>query len=577
MAFARSGFRASALVALGLFLTWSTLGAQEVLGGQWRKSFRVDSSVTFNYESGGDVSYIEDLDGDGWPEILVGESYGGMESVMAFSGRSGAFLWLRPAPPTSWYGGFGKRITASIDLLRGFAPSIIVSNVFADSNTRGQVLVGDTRRMDTPWLVVEDPGNPPGIGVPPWTSFGRGYHSEAVVGLPDTDGDGYEDLLVGASGASQVPNEYSHGAVFAFSLAPGSPLIWRLDGMQEFGTFGATLASIGDVTGDGRTEIAIGEPGSDVGAVVGGAVHIFDPYSQVMVASFYGQQDFLYYGSLLEPLGDVDGDGVPDILTGDAGPYAPFTGGYVRALSGADGSEIWTVTGQQTGQWYGSRADTSHDLDGDGIRDVVVIAAVPLAGPPAEPGRVDVLSGATGELLWRLPAADGATYVNMLAAWSDVRAGISPRILLYLGNRSLHPSPWTEELTFDPFLWASRRTVSASAGGQVKYALDFPDTEAGVAYQLLASGSGTGPTTVRGVVVPLTADALFQRSLQGLLPWTSGASGQLDAFGDATASFTPPAGALSSWVGRTLWTAAVSYRSWGSGLSSVAVPLEVRP
>jgi len=78
-------------------------------------------------------------------------------------------------------------------------------------------------------------------------------------------------------------------------------------------------------------------------------------------------------------------------------------------------------------------------------------------------------------------------------------------------------------------------------------------------------------------VVPLTADALFQRSLQGLLPWTSGASGQLDAFGDATASFTPPAGALSSWVGRTLWTAAVSYRSWGSGLSSVAVPLEVRP
>jgi len=123
----RSGFRAGALVALWLFSTWSTLSAQEVLGGQWRKSFRVDSTVTFSYQRGGDVSYIEDLDGDGWPEILMGETSSMMESVMAFSGRTGSFLWLRAAPPSSWGGGFGSRITPSIDLLHGFAPSIIVS------------------------------------------------------------------------------------------------------------------------------------------------------------------------------------------------------------------------------------------------------------------------------------------------------------------------------------------------------------------------------------------------------------------------------------------------------------------
>ncbi len=572
---------ANTTAILAILAIWgisvASLTAQEVVGGQWRKSFRVDATVTFNYDSGGDVAYIEDLDGDGWPEILVGEVSSGMESVMAFSGRTGSFLWLRPAPAGSMDGGFGSRITVSIDLLHSSAPSIIASGVFADSNTQGQVLVGDTRDLGRPWLVVYDPGNPPGIGVPPWTSFGLGYHSEGVVGLPDMDGDWYEDLLVGAPGASQVPNERSHGAVFAFTLSPGTPLLWRLDGAEEFGNFGSTLAVIGDLTGDGRPEVAIGETGSDVGALVGGAIHILDPYNQVMVASFYGPQDFLYYGTLLEPLGDVNGDGVPDLLTGSPGPYAPFPAGYVRALSGADGSELWTVVGMNDGEWFGNLADTSHDVDGDGIQDVVVTAAMPVSGPPAAPARVDVLSGATGELLWSLSAANDATSIGPVAAWAELRGGISPRVVLDRYNSSMNPDNWTEELTFDPFLWASRRTLRASAGGQVKYALDFPDTAAGQSYQLLASRTGRGPTTLRGLEVPLTRDALFRRSLQGPLPWTNGSAGLLDAFGDAVASFTPPPGALSSWVDTTLWTAAVSYGPGGPALSSVAVPLHVLP
>jgi len=567
-----------ALLGAVALLMAGRVRAQEVVGGWWAQTFRWDHSVILNYQDGGDVTYVDDIDGDGWVDMVLGEGeQHGYGSMMAVSGRTGAILWFRVAPDLGsnrLLDGFASRIQlATIDLLGGGLRDLVLSSMTEPPNDRGVVLMARSDDPDRPWVMLEDPGNPPGLGLPEWTRFGVGFQSSNVVTLPDTDGDGYPDVLVGAIGASQVANELDRGAVFAHTRAYGVPRTWRLDGSEEFGFFGATLAEVGDFTGDGNSEVAIGEPGSDVGAYYAGAIHIYDPYAGVMLASFYGALPYDSYGALLEPLGDVNGDSVPDLLTGQE--WGGLGGGYVRALSGADGSELWTVMGPVLDQRYGHRADASQDLDGDGIQDVVLSVRDPVPGARS---RVEVLSGATGERLWLFEPEDKDTSIaHHLAVWADLRGGNAPRILFQSYNSIGLYRNWAEEFVFDPFLWPGRRILRASQGGQVKYALDFPDAEAGAAYQLLASRSGRGPTILQGLEVPLTRDALFQRSLQGPLPWTAGASGVLDAFGDATASFTPPAGALSSWVGRTLWTAAVSYRSSGPGLSSVAVPLHVLP
>lgn len=111
-------------------------------------------------------------------------------------------------------------------------------------------------------------------------------------------------------------------------------------------------------------------------------------------------------------------------------------------------------------------------------------------------------------------------------------------------------------------LAASSTAISASAGGAVDYDVDFPAADAGVLYGLLLSATGTGPTELFGLEVPLTADTWYTNSLQGIYPpYTSGFSGVLDVFGDAQAQVAVPPGVLpGSLVGRTFWLSAVNLR-----------------
>jgi len=111
-----------------------------------------------------------------------------------------------------------------------------------------------------------------------------------------------------------------------------------------------------------------------------------------------------------------------------------------------------------------------------------------------------------------------------------------------------------------PFLAPIRAAISRSAGGLHVLQLHLGPSRAFHRYQLLASASGTGPTFLAGLEVPLTADALFQQSLAGAPPpWVLGSSGVVDARGDGTAAITLAPGQLPpSLVGRSLTFAAVA-------------------
>jgi len=208
----------------------------------------------------------------------------------------------------------------------------------------------------------------------------------------DVTGDGMPDLLTSSPPSISI---FTSGTADArlYSLATGAPVL-VLDSEPVAAGHGRSLAALGEVDGDGVGDYAVGA--NDRVAVFSGAdgemLHVVgnpDPSVYVGVIA-----------DTLAPLGDLDGDGVPDFAMGtvfvDNCELSPINcGGRVAAFSTATGEVLWAVDGTDFSGRLGSSLAATEDLDGDGVRDLY--AADPFFG--ANAGRVLLLSGADGAIL----------------------------------------------------------------------------------------------------------------------------------------------------------------------------------
>ena len=260
----------------------------------------------------------------------------------------------------------------------------------------------------------------------------------AVSGAGDVNGDGYDDLLVGAHDWNS--NEGAAYLVLSSPAGVASGPLTNADAKFESEAAddytGWSISGAGDVNNDGFDDILVGAFRNDGAAVDAGAAYLMFGSAAGIVGGPLASADAKFTGEAADDMagfsvsgaGDINDDGLDDILVGAQSEGG--TAGAVYVVMGAYGlvdmslaSADAKLTGENPGDYAGYSVSDAGDLNGDAYDDVLV-GAIYGGDLYHDEGVVYVVHGAQYGIA-DMSLADADTKLNGEATGDSAGAAVS--------------------------------------------------------------------------------------------------------------------------------------------------------
>ncbi|MEZ5402811.1 MAG: VCBS repeat-containing protein [Bryobacteraceae bacterium] len=237
-------------------------------------------------------------------------------------------------------------------------------------------------------------------------AYDPAFQGGVRVAVGDVNNDGFDDIVTGAG-----PGGTPHVKVFSGDSMSGSPPVMQSFFAFDPGFSGGVYVAAGDVNGDDVFDII-------VGAGAGGVpqVRVFDGANLGILYDF-AAYDPGFTGGVFVGAGDINGDGIDDIITGAGAGGGP----HVKVFDGVTGGEIHSFFAFEP-IFAGGVSVASADWNSDGRADIVT-------GTASQSGNVRVFSGVDGSLLdsfFALPSFTGGIFVAGGSILTSPATGAGP-------------------------------------------------------------------------------------------------------------------------------------------------------
>ncbi|MBW2541023.1 MAG: FG-GAP repeat protein [Deltaproteobacteria bacterium] len=487
-------------------------------------------------ELGGCVASAGDVNGDGYADLIVGAAlydageidegaafvFLGGASAIAGGDPAAADAQLESNQATAW---LGTSVSGAGDLNGDGYADVIVG---APTYDAGEVDEGAAFVFLGGASGIAD-GNPATADTQLEGDQAGAWFGFSVSGAGDVNGDGYADVIVGASDYSA--GQTYEGAAFIYlgsatGIADGDPVTadTQLESNQADAYLGWSVSAAGDVNGDGYGDVIVGSAAYSAGEAIEGAAFIFhggmsgisDGNPTTANAQVEGNQASAWLGSSVSGAGDVNGDGYADVIVGapeydagqvDEGIAAVFLGSDTGIASGNPTTADALIEGDQANALMGASVAGAGDVNGDGYADVIAGASDYDAGEIDEGAAFVILGSATG-----IPNATPASANAQLEAnqpYSWLGASVS-------GAGDVNGDGYADVI------------VGASD-------YDAGKTDEGAAFVFLGGAAGIANGN------PATADAQIEaRQVEAFLGWSVSGAGDVngDGFADVIVGAT---------------------------------------
>ncbi len=395
-------------------LLWGWVGAIAV-DADFGQAFYLDWTQDGDHDGeqlGYAVGTAGDVNGDGYSDVIVGaptDVYTSDKVGMAYvfhGGGGGLSSSLNPDWTATGIKGsfFGGAVGTAGDVNDDGYDDVIVGapaykNPIIGLGTQGAVFVfyGSSGGLaETPgWSLIGEQKDS-GLGI-------------AVGTAGDVNGDGFDDIIVGASGLGGMIHVF-----FGASDGLTTTRVFTTSSNQAGALFGYSVGTAGDVNNDGYDDILVGAPAYNIsGMLDAGAIFIFFGAAEGISTTYttiYGDQSGARFGHAVSTAGDVNGDGYSDIIVGaplytrDTLVSAGAAFVYLGSPTGVITTPNWQIYGVGTAVQLGTAVGAVGDVNGDTYDDVIIGAPRATYGQKEEGAAYVYLGKASGlntNPIWR--------------------------------------------------------------------------------------------------------------------------------------------------------------------------------